>query len=117
MQFGEIEAFFHRSIKAAQAEGTVLEKSCNRARASRGTKGHALDPRITPSSTACAVRETTGLFKLGVSKDAGQVSLAPDAHYNAKWDACEAQARRQGTPPGTTGYVGFIEDCVRVATR
>lgn len=45
------------------------------------------------------------------SKD--QVSLTPNAGYNAEWDACEAQARRRGTPPGTTGYVNFIEDCVR----
>jgi hypothetical protein len=46
------------------------------------------------------------------SKD---VLLAPDAEYNAKWDACEAQARRRGTLPGTTGYADFIGNCVRGA--
>jgi hypothetical protein len=49
------------------------------------------------------------------SKDTGQV-LAPNAEYNAKWDACEAQARRRGTPAGTTGYVDFIENCIRGST-
>jgi len=42
----------------------VPETSCNRPRASIGTEGHALDPRITPSRTACAVWEITG-FKVG----------------------------------------------------
>ena len=30
-----------------------------------GTEGHALDPRINPSRTACPVWEITGLFKVG----------------------------------------------------
>ena len=42
----------------------VPETSCNRPRASIGTEGHALDPRITPSRMACAVWEITG-FKVG----------------------------------------------------
>jgi hypothetical protein len=50
------------------------------------------------------------------AQDVGQVRLAPNAEYNAKWDACEAQARGRGTPPGTTGYADFIENCVRGST-
>jgi hypothetical protein len=43
---------------------------------------------------------TIPLVAQAEGKDAaGQVSLAPAASYNAKWDACEALARRRGTPP------------------
>jgi hypothetical protein len=49
------------------------------------------------------------------SKETGQI-LAPNTEYNARWDACEAQARRRGTPPGTTGYADFIENCIRGST-
>ena len=50
----------HRLSSSSQ----VPETSCNRPRASIGTEGHALDPRITPSRMACAVWEITG-FKVG----------------------------------------------------
>jgi hypothetical protein len=41
-------------------------------------------------------------FAEAEGKDAaGRVSLAPAPSYNAKWDACEALARRRGMPPGT----------------
>ena len=60
---------------------------------------------------------TITLLTHAQSKGVGEFSLAPDAAYNAKWDACEAQARRRGTPPGTTGYVDFIENCIRVSTQ
>ena len=53
-------------------------------------------------------------FAEAEGKDAaGRVSLAPAPSYNAKWDACEALARRRGTPPGTRDYGDFIESCVR----
>jgi hypothetical protein len=35
-----------------------------------------------------------------------------DQAYNAKWDRCEALARKTGTAPGTKGYGDFIGDCV-----
>ena len=52
--------------------------SCNRPRASTGTEGHALDPRITPSRTACAVLEITGLFKLGDAAVVAASAIAAD---------------------------------------
>jgi hypothetical protein len=47
------------------------------------------------------------------SRDPGEVRLAPNEEYNAKWDACEGQAKRRGTLPGAIGYVDFIENCIR----
>jgi hypothetical protein len=35
-----------------------------------------------------------------------------DQAYNAKWDRCDALARKRGTAPGTKGYGDFIGDCV-----
>ena len=38
--------------------------------------------------------------------------LRSDQAYNARWDRCEALARKNGTPPGKIGYGEFINDCV-----
>jgi hypothetical protein len=51
----------------------------------------------------------------GRRDDAVQIFLAPVVSFNAKWDRCEALARKRGTPPGTSGYGDFIDGCVRVA--
>jgi hypothetical protein len=45
--------------------------------------------------------------------DAANQFLAPLDSYNARWDHCEALARKRRTPPGTAGYGDFIETCVR----
>jgi hypothetical protein len=39
--------------------------------------------------------------------------LAPDPSYNARWDRCEAEARRRGMLPAKPGYADFIEECTR----
>jgi hypothetical protein len=44
------------------------------------------------------------------------LNLRPVVSYNAKWDGCEALARKRGTPPGNIGYGDFIDDCVRSAS-
>ena len=72
---------------------------------------------VTERVVLSAFIATIPLVAQAEGKDAaGQVSLAPAASYNAKWDACEALARRRGTPPGTRDYGDFIESCVRDAS-
>jgi hypothetical protein len=41
------------------------------------------------------------------------LNLRSDQSYSAKWDRCEALARKRGTPPGKIGYGDFIDDCAR----
>jgi len=48
---------------------------------------------------------------LAVEQNFSAYSRADQA-YNAKWDSCEALARKRGTAPGTKGYGDFIGDCV-----
>jgi hypothetical protein len=38
--------------------------------------------------------------------------LKPDTSFDARWDRCEALARRRGTPPATSGYGDFIQACM-----
>jgi hypothetical protein len=76
-----------------------------------------VDMTITASAGLAVFVVAIPLAAQAQSKGTGQVSLAPNAEYNAKWDACEAQARRRGTPPGTTGYADFIGDCVEGSTH
>jgi hypothetical protein len=38
--------------------------------------------------------------------------LKSDAPFDAKWDRCEALARKRGTPPGKAGYGDFIDACL-----
>jgi hypothetical protein len=44
------------------------------------------------------------------------MNLREAGSYNAKWDGCEALARKRGTPPGAVGYGDFIDNCVRQGT-
>jgi hypothetical protein len=39
-------------------------------------------------------------------------TLKQDTTFGARWDRCEALARRRGTPPATIGYGDFIEACM-----
>jgi hypothetical protein len=72
---------------------------------------------VTASAVLSAFVAAIPLVAQAEGKDAaGQVPLAPAASYNAKWDECEALARKRGTPPGTKGYGDFIESCVRNAS-
>jgi hypothetical protein len=73
--------------------------------------------RATASAALSAFIAAIPFVAQAEGKDhAGQVTLAPAASYNAKWDECEALARKRGTPPGTRGYGDFIESCVRSAS-
>jgi hypothetical protein len=73
-----------------------------------------VDMTVAVSAVFSVLVAAVPLLAQAQSKDAlGQVSLAPNAEYNANWDTCEAQARGRGTPPGTTDYGNFIENCVR----
>jgi hypothetical protein len=39
-------------------------------------------------------------------------SLKPDTSFDARWDHCEALARRRGTPPAKAGYGDFMDECL-----
>jgi hypothetical protein len=72
---------------------------------------------VTASAALAVLVAAIPLAAQAKGKDAArQVPLAPAASYNAKWDECEALARKRGTPPGTKGYGDFIESCVRNAS-
>jgi len=39
--------------------------------------------------------------------------LRPDPSFSARWDRCEAEARRRGMLPAKPGYADFMDECTR----
>jgi hypothetical protein len=43
--------------------------------------------------------------------------LRPDPSSNARWNRCEAEAKRRGMLPAKPGYADFMDECMRNPSR
>jgi hypothetical protein len=67
--------------------------------------------RATAQASTAALVTCIAISAAAAERKAA-ATLKPDTSFDARWDRCEALARRRGTPPATIGYGDFIGACM-----